>query len=115
MAEALVAQGLSAVSLHGGRSQNEREAALQNFRSSSTSILVISSTLLEHNTFSTSMVFLSLFIYCKFLVICNILSSLISRVKPGVVCQNTMKPALACCIHFVFASNMENKFMYKLK
>ncbi|KAK2386540.1 DEAD-box ATP-dependent RNA helicase [Trifolium repens] len=40
VAEALVAQGLSAVSLHGGRSQSEREAALHNFRSSSTSILV---------------------------------------------------------------------------
>ncbi|XP_061366786.1 ATP-dependent RNA helicase DBP2-like isoform X2 [Gastrolobium bilobum] len=40
IAEALVAQGLSAVSLHGGRSQSEREAALQDFRSGSTSILV---------------------------------------------------------------------------
>ncbi|KAL9320155.1 hypothetical protein ACSQ67_011994 [Phaseolus vulgaris] len=40
VAEALVAQGLSAVSLHGGRSQNEREAALQDFRSGSTNILV---------------------------------------------------------------------------
>jgi len=40
----LVAQGLSAVSLHGGRSQNEREAALQDFRSGSTNILVISPT-----------------------------------------------------------------------
>ncbi|KAK4274935.1 hypothetical protein QN277_018092 [Acacia crassicarpa] len=40
IAEALVAQGLSAVSLHGGRSQNEREAALHDFRSGSTNILV---------------------------------------------------------------------------
>ncbi|XP_024635995.1 ATP-dependent RNA helicase DBP2 isoform X2 [Medicago truncatula] len=40
VAEALIAQGLSAVSLHGGRSQSEREAALHDFRSSSTSILV---------------------------------------------------------------------------
>ncbi|XP_027334905.1 ATP-dependent RNA helicase DBP2-like isoform X2 [Abrus precatorius] len=40
VAEALVAQGLSAVSLHGGRSQSEREAALNDFRSGSTSILV---------------------------------------------------------------------------
>ncbi|KAI9118267.1 hypothetical protein K1719_010599 [Acacia pycnantha] len=40
IAEALVAQGLSAVSLHGGRSQNEREAALHDFRSASTNILV---------------------------------------------------------------------------
>ncbi|KAG4989501.1 hypothetical protein AAZX31_11G207300 [Glycine max] len=40
VAEALVAQGLSAVSLHGGRSQSEREAALHDFRSGSTNILV---------------------------------------------------------------------------
>ncbi|KAI4307780.1 hypothetical protein L6164_030928 [Bauhinia variegata] len=40
VAEALVAQGLSAVSLHGGRSQSEREAALHDFRSGSTCILV---------------------------------------------------------------------------
>ncbi|KAB5530243.1 hypothetical protein DKX38_020324 [Salix brachista] len=40
VAEALVAQGLQAVAFHGGRSQSEREAALRNFRSSSTSILV---------------------------------------------------------------------------
>ncbi|KAK7290337.1 hypothetical protein RIF29_04672 [Crotalaria pallida] len=40
VAEALVAQGLSAVSLHGGRSQGERETALHDFRSSSTNILV---------------------------------------------------------------------------
>ncbi|OIW20207.1 hypothetical protein TanjilG_06618 [Lupinus angustifolius] len=38
--EALIAQGLSAVSLHGGRSQGERESALHDFRSSSTNILV---------------------------------------------------------------------------
>ncbi|XP_048227048.1 ATP-dependent RNA helicase DBP2 isoform X2 [Ricinus communis] len=40
VAEALVAQGLRAVALHGGRSQNEREAALHDFRSGSTDILV---------------------------------------------------------------------------
>ncbi|KAF9670960.1 hypothetical protein SADUNF_Sadunf13G0123400 [Salix dunnii] len=40
VAEALVAQGLQAVAFHGGRSQSEREAALRDFRSSSTSILV---------------------------------------------------------------------------
>ncbi|KDP45713.1 hypothetical protein JCGZ_17320 [Jatropha curcas] len=40
VAEALVAQGLRAVALHGGRSQSEREAALNDFRSGSTSILV---------------------------------------------------------------------------
>ncbi|XP_062081614.1 DEAD-box ATP-dependent RNA helicase 52A-like isoform X2 [Humulus lupulus] len=40
VAEALVAQGLHAVALHGGRSQNEREAALRNFRNGSTNILV---------------------------------------------------------------------------
>ncbi|XP_028768863.1 ATP-dependent RNA helicase DBP2 isoform X1 [Neltuma alba] len=40
IAEALVAQGLSAVSLHGGRSQSERESALHDFRSGSTNILV---------------------------------------------------------------------------
>ncbi|XP_057429149.1 DEAD-box ATP-dependent RNA helicase 20-like isoform X2 [Lotus japonicus] len=40
VSEALVAQGLSAVSLHGGRTQSEREAALRDFRSGSTSILV---------------------------------------------------------------------------
>ncbi|KAJ4834395.1 hypothetical protein Tsubulata_007337 [Turnera subulata] len=40
VAEALVAQGLKAVALHGGRSQNEREAALRDFRSGSTDILV---------------------------------------------------------------------------
>ncbi|KAK1272171.1 DEAD-box ATP-dependent RNA helicase 52 [Acorus gramineus] len=38
--EALVAQGLNAVALHGGRSQLEREAALHEFRSGSTHILV---------------------------------------------------------------------------
>lgn len=40
VAEALVAQGLHAVSLHGGRSQNERESALRDFRNGSTNILV---------------------------------------------------------------------------
>ncbi|KAL5974806.1 hypothetical protein ACLOJK_031477 [Asimina triloba] len=40
VAEALVAQGLHAVALHGGRSQSEREAALRDFRSGSTNILV---------------------------------------------------------------------------
>ncbi|KAI9377846.1 hypothetical protein POPTR_019G130900v4 [Populus trichocarpa] len=40
VAEALVAQGLQAVALHGGRSQSEREAALHDFRSGSTNILV---------------------------------------------------------------------------
>eukprot|EP01018_Ginkgo_biloba_P004560 Gb_40721 [translate_table: standard] len=38
--DALVAQGLRAVALHGGRSQGEREAALRDFRSGSTNILV---------------------------------------------------------------------------
>lgn len=38
--EALVAQGLHAVALHGGRTQSEREAALRDFRSGSTNILV---------------------------------------------------------------------------
>ncbi|GFZ13402.1 P-loop containing nucleoside triphosphate hydrolases superfamily protein [Actinidia rufa] len=40
VAEALVAQGLHAVPLHGGRSQSEREAALRDFRLGSTNILV---------------------------------------------------------------------------
>ncbi|PIA37424.1 hypothetical protein AQUCO_03000183v1 [Aquilegia coerulea] len=40
IAEALVAQGLRAVALHGGRSQSEREAALHDFRNGSTDILV---------------------------------------------------------------------------
>ncbi|KAG6738168.1 hypothetical protein POTOM_059731 [Populus tomentosa] len=40
VAEALVVQGLQAVALHGGRSQSEREAALHDFRSGSTTILV---------------------------------------------------------------------------
>ncbi|PON72851.1 ATP-dependent RNA helicase DBP [Parasponia andersonii] len=40
VAEALVAQGLHAVALHGGRSQNEREAALHDFRNGATNILV---------------------------------------------------------------------------
>ncbi|KAJ7959946.1 DEAD-box ATP-dependent RNA helicase [Quillaja saponaria] len=40
VSEALVAQGLCAVSLHGGRSQSEREAALRDFRNGSTNILV---------------------------------------------------------------------------
>lgn len=40
VAEALVAQGLYAVALHGGRSQSEREAALRDFRNGSTNILV---------------------------------------------------------------------------
>lgn len=38
--DALVAQGLHAVALHGGRSQVEREAALREFRNGSTNILV---------------------------------------------------------------------------
>ncbi|KAJ0964699.1 hypothetical protein J5N97_025837 [Dioscorea zingiberensis] len=40
VAEALVAQGLHAVALHGGRNQSEREAALNNFRKGTTNILV---------------------------------------------------------------------------
>lgn len=40
VAEALIAQGLHAVVLHGGRSQSEREAALRDFRVGSTNILV---------------------------------------------------------------------------
>ncbi|KAI9198161.1 hypothetical protein LWI28_011166 [Acer negundo] len=40
VAEALVAQGLRAVALHGGRSQSERESALRDFRNGSTNILV---------------------------------------------------------------------------
>ncbi|KAM0933609.1 putative RNA helicase [Dioscorea sansibarensis] len=38
--DALVAQGLHAVALHGGRNQSEREAALNNFRKGTTNILV---------------------------------------------------------------------------
>ncbi|KAI3930239.1 hypothetical protein MKW92_048943 [Papaver armeniacum] len=41
VAEALIAQGLHAVALHGGRSQSEREAALRNFRNGSTNILTM--------------------------------------------------------------------------
>nr|XP_048324803.1 ATP-dependent RNA helicase DBP2-like isoform X2 [Ziziphus jujuba var. spinosa] len=40
VAEALVAQGLHAVALHGGRTQSEREAALRDFRNGYTNILV---------------------------------------------------------------------------
>ncbi|XP_039144027.1 DEAD-box ATP-dependent RNA helicase 52A-like [Dioscorea cayenensis subsp. rotundata] len=40
VADALVAQGLHAVALHGGRNQSEREAALNNFRKGTTNILV---------------------------------------------------------------------------
>lgn len=40
VAEALVAQGLHAVALHGGRTQSEREAALRDFRHGPTRILV---------------------------------------------------------------------------
>ncbi|XP_078436707.1 DEAD-box ATP-dependent RNA helicase 20-like [Wolffia australiana] len=40
VAEALVAQGLPAVALHGGHSQRERESALSEFRKGSSSILV---------------------------------------------------------------------------
>ncbi|XP_038980829.1 DEAD-box ATP-dependent RNA helicase 20-like [Phoenix dactylifera] len=40
VAEALVAQGLDAVVLHGGRTQSEREAALRDFRKGSANILV---------------------------------------------------------------------------
>ncbi|MQL95369.1 hypothetical protein Taro_028036 [Colocasia esculenta] len=40
VAEALVAQGLPAVALHGGHSQREREGALQDFRKGTTNILV---------------------------------------------------------------------------
>ncbi|XP_052193335.1 ATP-dependent RNA helicase DBP2-like isoform X2 [Diospyros lotus] len=40
VAEALVAEGLHAVAFHGGRSQSEREAALRDFRTGFTSILV---------------------------------------------------------------------------
>eukprot|EP00271_Cylindrocystis_brebissonii_P014082 TRINITY_DN350_c0_g2_i1.p1 TRINITY_DN350_c0_g2~~TRINITY_DN350_c0_g2_i1.p1 ORF type:complete len:582 (-),score=111.25 TRINITY_DN350_c0_g2_i1:1076-2821(-) len=38
--DALLAQGLKATSLHGGRSQGERESALRDFRSSAVNILV---------------------------------------------------------------------------
>uniref|UniRef100_A0A0C9RXP6 RNA helicase n=1 Tax=Wollemia nobilis TaxID=56998 RepID=A0A0C9RXP6_9CONI len=38
--DAIVAQGLHAVALHGGRSQGEREAALYEFRNGTTNILV---------------------------------------------------------------------------
>lgn len=44
VAEALTQQGLQAASLHGGRSQSEREAALRDFRHGPTRILVIYST-----------------------------------------------------------------------
>jgi hypothetical protein len=116
----LVAQGLSAVSLHGGRSQSERESALHNFRSSSTSILVISSALLEHNILTLSVHCLSSFCFSSLassVVLCNTLSRLITTnvsewlfsnnyaifeeyctVKPGVASQDTVQPALACCI-----------------
>nr|XP_027112590.1 ATP-dependent RNA helicase DBP2-like [Coffea arabica] len=40
VAEALIAQGLKAVVLHGGRSQSERELSLHDFRHSTTNILV---------------------------------------------------------------------------
>ncbi|XP_027091432.1 DEAD-box ATP-dependent RNA helicase 20 isoform X1 [Coffea arabica] len=40
VAEALIAQGLKAVVLHGGRSQSERELSLRDFRHSATNILV---------------------------------------------------------------------------
>ncbi|XP_076886479.1 DEAD-box ATP-dependent RNA helicase 52A-like [Bidens hawaiensis] len=40
VAEALVAQGLNAVALHGGRTQREREGALRDFRHAPTNILV---------------------------------------------------------------------------
>lgn len=40
IAEALLAQGLHAVALHGGRTQSEREAALRDFRKGTTNILV---------------------------------------------------------------------------
>ncbi|KAK1426883.1 hypothetical protein QVD17_15563 [Tagetes erecta] len=40
VAEALVAQGLNAVALHGGRTQSEREGALRDFRHGPTNILV---------------------------------------------------------------------------
>ncbi|KAE9463650.1 hypothetical protein C3L33_04440, partial [Rhododendron williamsianum] len=45
VADALVAQGLHAVALHGGRSQSEREAALRDFRNGSTNILVFPSNI----------------------------------------------------------------------
>lgn len=40
VSEALVAEGLHAVALHGGRSQSDRESALRDFRNGSTNILV---------------------------------------------------------------------------
>lgn len=40
ISDALVAQGLKAAALHGGRSQAEREAALRDFRKGSISVLV---------------------------------------------------------------------------
>lgn len=40
VSQALIAQGLKAASLHGGRSQNERESALHGFRNGSNNILV---------------------------------------------------------------------------
>lgn len=48
IAEALVAQGLRAVALHGGRTQSEREAALRDFRGGTTSILVCQHTCLSY-------------------------------------------------------------------
>lgn len=40
VADALTAQGLRAVAIHGGRSQGEREAALRDFRKGDRNILV---------------------------------------------------------------------------
>ncbi|MCO5560877.1 hypothetical protein L7F22_014497 [Adiantum nelumboides] len=48
ISDALVAQGLKAAALHGGRTQSERESALRDFRKGSISILV---RILGHNAY----------------------------------------------------------------
>lgn len=67
VADALVAQGLHAVALHGGRTQGEREAALREFRKGTTNILV-RPQLLERID-ATCPLFISHFHFCLFMLV----------------------------------------------
>lgn len=87
VAEALVAQALQAVALHGGRSQSEREAALRDFRSGSTSILVLWFILLKDLECLLLEMFISILSHildnsvCEIPKLCRIQAVLLSLLK----------------------------------
>lgn len=67
VAEALVAQGLNAVALHGGRTQSEREGALRDFRHGPTNILVCyNSQFHKYKQWQGRVVVISLFVCLGF-------------------------------------------------